>query len=380
MSLLNPTIFRTIGSSADSALTNFVSNTSGAIITTIALTAVSLTTFYYVLNGFMIIMGKVEAPFQTFLMSAAKFLLIAAFALNITNYSNFVVEAVDGLEEGLTAAFSGQSGATGGGMPILERVDRTLGIGLTMANSQFSQASLRDIDEIGAMVGDFIVAAIIAASTIIIVVPAGAMIIVAKVVLALMLGIGPLFILMLMWPITKQFFDRWMGMVITAIFQIALIGAVLTLSLSIYLRFMPKPDPSLITDSCLIFFTCTTVAPNDVNHTLLAITLLVVTLVMKFLLSQVSNYASQLGGGISTAAINFGQMAATAINPARAVANTVNRTSTKMGMDGREKTSSMLGHLSKGRSGYNPAYRQYLSENKQQGWGRKKGGDGEKVK
>jgi type IV secretion system protein VirB6 len=377
MALDKPTIFRTIGEGADSALTNFVSNSSGAVITTVTLTAISLTTFYYVLNGFMIVMGKVDAPFQTFLMSAAKFMLIAAFALNVANYSTFVVSSVNGLEAGLTAAFSGNAGT---GLPILEKVDTALGIGLDMANSQFSQASLRELTEIGAMVGDFIIAGIIAASTIIIVVPAGAMIIVAKVVLALMLGIGPLFIMLLMYPVTKQFFDRWLGMVITAIFQIALIGAILTMALSLYLSFMPKPDPSLVVENCSIFFTCTTNPPNDVNYTKLAMTLLVVTLVMKFLLSQVGNYASQLGGGISTAAITFGQMAATAINPARAAVNTVNRTSTKMGMDGKEKTSSMLGHLTSGRSGYNPAYRQYLKNNKQESWGWKKGGKGEQVK
>ncbi|MFC7519857.1 type IV secretion system protein [Xanthomonas populi] len=60
------------------------------------------------------------------------------------------------------------------------------------------------------------------------------MIAASKTLLELLLGIGPFFIMLLMWQATKAFFDRWFGEVITTILQIALVSAVLAFGMKIF--------------------------------------------------------------------------------------------------------------------------------------------------
>ncbi len=45
-----------------------------------------------------------------------------------------------------------------------------------------------------------------------------------------MLGIGPVFVALLLWPATSKFFDSWFGQVMTYILRIALVAAVMGLA------------------------------------------------------------------------------------------------------------------------------------------------------
>lgn len=83
----------------------------------------------------------------------------------------------------------------------------------------------------GTMFGEYINATIIAVATGLIGVPAGGMIVVAKAALTIMLGIGPVFVALLLWPATSKFFDSWFGQVMTYILRIALVAAVMGLGL-----------------------------------------------------------------------------------------------------------------------------------------------------
>lgn len=81
--------------------------------------------------------------------------------------------------------------------------------------------------EIGMVVWDLLNAIIIYIATLLIAIPAGAMVITSKIMLTVMLGIGPFFIAMLMFPVTAKWFDSWIGQVMTPIMQIALMTTVL---------------------------------------------------------------------------------------------------------------------------------------------------------
>lgn len=72
------------------------------------------------------------------------------------------------------------------------------------------------------------------ATTLIIAISAGAMVIVAKIMLALMFGIGPFFIAMLMFPATAKWFDSWFGQMMTYLMQIALVTTVLGMGMKFF--------------------------------------------------------------------------------------------------------------------------------------------------
>lgn len=354
-----PMLFQFIGETIDTALNTYVNTTSGVVISTFLTVAISCATLYYVMTGYMMIFGRVEGAFSTFMLSCGKFLLISAFALNADLYLNLVVEAIRGLETGLASAFSGGNGIAI--TSVYGVVDDAFGKGLDLAAQLWEKAGNRGVRQLGTALGEIINAVVIAASTLIITLPAGAMIIMAKAVLSIMLGIGPLFIMLLMWAPTKQFFDRWFGVVMTSIFQIALIAAVLSFAIKAFLAFVGPAD-----------------LESDQNPLFTAVQLLVVAMVMLYILYKVNDYAAQLAGGMSSAAITFGGMARGMAAPGRAaggVHNTLNPMTTRRDMQsGMMTTARRANHLVAGNTMWNPAYRQHVMQNMGKNWGKATGG------
>lgn len=363
--MAGPMLFQFVGETIDTALNAYVNTTSSAVVDTFIGIAISMTAFYYTMNGFMMVLGKVEAPGSTFLVSLGKFLLISAFSLNADTYSTEVVEAIRGLESGLTAAFAGSNGVAT--TSVYGVVDGAFGKGLDLSAQLWEKADGRNWDSMNKAMGEYFNAVIIAVATLIIALPAGAMIVVAKAVLSIMLGIGPLFIMLLMWAPTKQFFDRWFSVIMTSIFQIALDAAVLSLAVNAFLALVNKTDLN-----------------SDQNPLFASMQLLGVSVVLVYVLYNVNNYAAQLAGGVSTAAITFGGMARSAAGvataPGRAaggVNNMVNPVSNRLDpRTGQQTSARRLEHLAMGRSVFarNPAYRAGVSERMTAAWGKQPGG------
>lgn len=351
-----PMLFQFIGESVDTALSTYVTTVSSSIVTTFISVAIGFTTLYYVMLGFMMMLGRVESPWSNLMISAGKFLLIGSFAVSASAYGTWVVEAIRGLESGLTAAFSGADGIEP--TSVYQVVDESIGKGWGVSADLWEKAGNRGWRETGMAIGEYINAIIIAIATLIIAIPAGAMIVVAKTVLSIMLGIGPLFIMLLMWPLTKQFFDRWFGVVMTALFQIALLAAVLSFAMMAFTAFVDPVD-----------------LESDQNILFISLQLIVIAAVMAFVLASVNSYASQLGGGLATAGITFGQFVRGAVNPVGSVARAVNAPSTRRDMQsGMMVTGGRLNHLVAGNTMWNPAYRQHVMQNMGKNWGRARGG------
>lgn len=358
-------LFQFIGETVDAALNTYVNVTAGNVISAFIETAILATTLYYIMNGYMMIAGRIQAPFYAFLLSAAKFVFISALALNADTYLEWVVEAIRGLELGFTTAFAGSHGTAPDS--VYEVVDNALGKGWGLSADLWERAGSRGLTELGMAFGDYINAILIAIATGIIGIPSGAMIVVAKAMLSLMLGVGPFFIMCLMWPVTKQFFDRWFGVVMMYILKIALVAAVLSFAVMIFLAFVGRADIDSADQSTL--FT--------------ALQLLGMTFAMQWLIYTAYNVAGQLGGGISSAAITFGQLASGSRNMATApgrfgsgVNNTLNPVINRHDpYSGLQTQSRRLEHLAMGRSVFarNPAYRQAVLDRMQNGW-RKAGG------
>ncbi len=356
-------LFQFIGETVDAALNTYVNVTAGNVVSTFVHTAVLMTSLYYVMNGYMMIAGRVETPFYTFMLSAGKFILIAAFALNADTYLHWVVESIRDLELGFTSAFAGTHGTAPDS--VYEVVDNALDKGWGLSADLWERAGNRSWSELSMSFGDYINAILIAIATGVIGIPAGAMIVAAKAMLSLMLGVGPFFIMCLMWPVTKQFFDRWISVVIMYILKIALVAAVLSFAVKIFLAFANPAD----------------IDSGDQSTLFTSLQLLGITFVMQWLLYNAYNVAGQLAGGISSAAITFGQLARNSTNMVtapgrfgRGVNETLNPVSNRLDPVTNLQTSSRrLEHLAMGRSVWAPVYRQAVLERMQNGW-RRQGG------
>ena len=113
-------------------------------------------------------------------------------------------------------------------------IDRAAGQGLSKAEDAFEKGGL--MTQQGIAFYTFGVLLLLA--TVIMVGVGGALILVAKVMLALLAGLGPLFIAALLFDATKRFFDRWVAMIATYCLVVVLFASVFTFLLGIFANYM----------------------------------------------------------------------------------------------------------------------------------------------
>lgn len=349
----DPGIFQFIGESVDAALISFISATVAAVIAAIMPIATLGVTLYFSIMGYMMIAGRLQSPAGAVMIQGIKFIAISALALSVSGYNTWVVEVIRGLEDGLASAFAGTAGAAP--MSVYATVDTTLGQGWDIAADLWQQAGNRGLTEIPMAIGEYVNAVVIGIATLIVGLPAGAMIVVAKATLTLLLGIGPLFVMCLMFPVTAKWFEQWFAQVMTAIMTIALVAAVAAFMMKIFAAFIGTVDIT-----------------GEQNTLFTALTLSVLSLVIMLLLYRVAGLAAGLAGGMSAAAITFGQMAAGGAAMAgapgrvgRGANDMLNPVSNRLDpRTGLQTSSRRFEHVAMGRSIFvpNPAYRSALQD------------------
>lgn len=350
-----------IGESITNALQVYVSAVSSDVaqmVTPVVLSAIGL---YYTIMGFMIVLGRAEGALGNLLMSLIKYGLILGFALNMTNYNNFVVRGIQGMEVGMAKAFAANDGSDA--KSAYQTIDESIQQGFDLSAVLYERGNNRSLAQVVLGFSEVAMSVGIALATVVIALPAAAMVIAAKAIITLLSCIGPLFIVCLGWAQTKGFFDRWFAAVMTRVFQIALLSAVLGLSMKMFSYVIMQIDVD---------------SPTVSTH-LAMWTLFGITITMSFVLVQIYSVGAELGGGMASAAITFGGMAAKAVGLASGVGSTVrqvvNPMSTRRDLEsGMMVTAGRLNHLAAGNTSWNPRYRQHVMGQFGKNWGHARGG------
>lgn len=277
MTTATVTVFQGIGGTLDNATATFVTDVVANTIAIITPWAIGGLTLFIVLYGYMLMLGRVQAAGTSGLIMSGKVLFVGLMALNADIYLNWVVSGLQGIEEGLTAAFGGSGGGT-----IYATLDNSLSKGLELilkAREKASEASWR---QMGTIFGWWLIAALIAIGFGLVVVFGGIAILLSTIYLKILFAIGPLFILMLMWPVTSKFFQQWFTFVMNHSMIVALTAVVLTLGVSIYDHQISK-----------------VVMDSDQNMLAVALELLIVAAILYALVKGVVPMAAALAGGIT---------------------------------------------------------------------------------
>lgn len=355
-------MFQWLGGSIDMTLNSFVETTSANVISSFIGTFTLGGGLFFAVMGLMAMGGYIDAPVKHLFKSCFKWVIIGGLALNSTTYMGWVVEALRGLETGIADAFS----ATGSPAPaksVYEVLDKAVNDGFKIGADMMSKMGKRSWYEAGAMFWDLINSIIIYVATLLIALPAGAMIIVAKVMLSIMLGIGPFFIAMLLFgQVTAQWFDRWFSQVMTYIMQIALTTTVLSLGIKFFSTLSAE------------------VLASKTDHPIATmLEILMLSGVIFYMLQKAYEVGGALAGGVATAGITLRQMAQGAVAPGATIHNAVNPVTTRRDMQsGMMTTARAANHWVAGNTAWNPAYRQHVMSNMGKNWGPAKGGKVEK--
>lgn len=342
------TVFQWIGGSLDAMLNTFVSQTASNVILGFQLTILTCVTLYITLTGYAISSGAVEAPFPTFLKQCIKISIIAAFCMTVDSYTATVVSAIHGLESGLADIVSTSNAHSSN---IYQVLDESTNKGLNVAYDMLGKAAKREFYELGQMFWDALNALLMAMAVFLIHLPAAATIILAKLGLGVLLGIGPIFIAALMFPVTAQWFDRWFQQALSFALEIAIAMVVVTVGVALFKHLFDQ-----------------VIVVGDDNPITSFFQILATALLIFFALKKTSGLGSSLAGGISFGAVTFRNMA-------DAVGNVVNPKTTRRDMQsGMMVTAGRTNHMVAGNTVWNPAYRQHVLQNLGKNWGPATGG------
>ncbi|RYZ91360.1 MAG: type IV secretion system protein [Proteobacteria bacterium] len=355
---MDPMIFKYIGETVTNATDVFVQPAAQSLMLSLKWLVVTGVTLYITLTGYAISTGAVEVPMWTFVKQCLKIIIIAALALTVDGYIIGVTGAIDGLETGLIQGMSSSLSP----VSIYEVLDKSVGKGFEIVILCFQKA-----DEAGWSFGSVIswsvTGLIVFAGTVLVSLLGGGVIIVAKFSLAVMLAVGPLFIVSLMFPITARFFDSWFSQVMNYVMTIVIMAFVMTFTMKAFDSFIAQADFS---------------GGGEFNPMFSALQIGVLTGLLCWIILQATGMASGLAGGISSSVMGIRHLVSpvtSSIETARGAGNRLNPMSTRRDMQSGMMTTARRGnHLVAGNTMWNPAYRQHVISNMGKNWGHATGG------
>lgn len=187
----------------DLMLNTFVSSKSAALCAALAPIALTGATIYLIVMGFAIMRGEANDPLHTFVWKSFKMALIAGLALSAGDYQSNIVEGTQGIE---TAFIQAMSGLNSVGALVDDMAKPFSDLGQQLWN----QAVTGFWPNFGLIAA----AASVAIAEFFIFAIGLGFYLLAKVALALVLAVGPPYILCAMWPGTEKYTESWLGQAI----------------------------------------------------------------------------------------------------------------------------------------------------------------------
>lgn len=260
----------------DSSLTTYVSDVAGNIISAITPVATSMLTIYIILWGWMIMRGMITEPITDGATRLVRLALITGLALNLGRYNGYIADWLWSSPDAIASYIaSGYSDETTNIHFLDQIMNKVFDFGTLFFHKGMAT---------GIVVPDFgfiFVAILIWVGGMAATGYAALLLALAKIFLAALLAVGPIFVLLSMFEVTRKFLESWLGQVLNFIFVVMLTAAILKLLLTIVQLYLTASgsisDPSISQ----------------------AIPCIVLCVIGALALIQVPGHASALGGGVA---------------------------------------------------------------------------------
>ena len=221
------TLFEPLFAKVDTATNVFVSQISTQAIATITPFVTLGLTLGFIAYAIAIIRGAVDMPVMDFLARSLRIAIIVGVALAGGLYQSQIAGAIVELPNSLAVALISNPTEGAGAASI---IDVAAGKGFDAASRAFEQSSFFSAD--GLLYGIFGIIIILATAVVVSI--GGAFILLAKVALALLAGLGPIFVVCFLWQPLSRFFDLWIGQVLNYVLLVVLFSALFGLMMDIY--------------------------------------------------------------------------------------------------------------------------------------------------
>lgn len=217
----------------DNLLTTFVTSKSAAMSAMLAPIALSSVTVYVILMGYAVMRGEAQDSMHTVLWKFFKIAIVAGIALSAGEYQGTVIDGVNGIQAAITSPFGA---ATLGGV-----IDNAAQPYESLGNALWAQATTGVFPHFALLAA----AAMVSLGHFLIVLVALGMYLMAKISLALILAVGPVFIFCAMFPVTQRFTEQWIAQAVQFSLVNALLAATISMLYSISQQFANHVETGL---------------------------------------------------------------------------------------------------------------------------------------
>lgn len=259
---------------------NYINDTVIVVSKAIAPTITSLLIIYIVIWGWSMARGMIQEPITDGITRIVTLAIIANLALNVGLYNTYISDWLWKTPEAMANIVSAKQPGKGG-MYFLDELSFRLTV---YGNILFDAAEKNKTGPFPHLLylGLGILMRIFDA---LLTGYAAALIILAKFMLAVLLGIGPIFVALLIFQSTRRFFESWLAQCLNYVFVVILISALFALVGNITSSFVQQAASAA----------ARTENP-DINYVFTTYAFLAITFI---LLLQISPIASALGGGVA---------------------------------------------------------------------------------
>jgi type IV secretion system protein VirB6 len=233
---------------------------------------------YMMLWGWMMFRGMISEPITDGMTRIVRLAVIVGVALNLARYNTYVSTFLWQTPEAMANIVASGYGSSSNNVQYLDGVFAKL--------YDLGDAYWQKANSSGALVPDLgmiAIALLIWAGAAIATAYAAFLLALSKMALAILLGIGPIFILLLIFEGTKRFFEAWLGQALNYVFLVILTAGAIKLIMTIITQYLNVASGVI------------TAAPT-IDQALPAI---VLCLIAALVMMQIPSIASALGGGVA---------------------------------------------------------------------------------
>lgn len=261
-----------------SVLTSYIGDVSSSMIGAISGVTYTLLMIYVVLWGWTMLRGMISEPITDGLTRVIRLVVVITIAINIGYYNVFIRDFLWNTPDALASVVaSGYSNSTSN----VQYLDVLMGRMYDIGSAFWVKANtgVTPIPDFGLLIVAILVWVAGAAVT----AYAAFLLILAKMGLAIVLAIGPLFVLGLLFEGTKRFFESWLAQALNFVFLVLLVAAGIKLILTIISLYLGVVEGAIL-------------ANPTIDKTIPA---LILSLIGTLVLMQSQSIASSLGGGVA---------------------------------------------------------------------------------
>ncbi|MGP8432458.1 type IV secretion system protein [Paraburkholderia fungorum] len=246
-------LFTAIGGTLENGMSTYVTNVSSALSGALVPVATTAVTIWILAYGLAIVRSEAHEAVPAFAWRGLKVAVILAFALGSGLYQQQVVTAVSGATSGLAQTIQIAANTTGGGNPgcgsvsgssvtstsatsiyqTLDCYDQQIDLVLDAYSEKATHEGLSP-SGLAAAIGDIVCGFIAAVGGSIFLIVLAFEVVMGRMLLDLVLGIGPIFIACAAFAPTARFFEAWTAKVANYALLQVLVAAFLGMALTAF--------------------------------------------------------------------------------------------------------------------------------------------------